>query len=391
MSEGVRDERTQSAGQRGDRATTEPIQNPTYTTPTGDVVALRLQLQLAETQLELERAKKRNAADAELSSRRNSEEEEEAREESRGSPEGSDTRRPAFDAKEYLLMEPPYISPKERAILSRQERNFSPQEVRDYVGGSVAAAQAFIRGCETVFRTQPHIYYYQHDKYMYAVSRFRGPVQSNWPAKERQLSDHELTWINLRRWILDREQDPHNRSITFALRLFCDKMSEGQKVESYITHLENAEMEIDMEEMTEAQKCYLLIAGVTPTLRNKLMEQQHIPLKRAELVPLLTRLEQNLHRRTDKPKALEQRNDGALRTMPYRGRGDVVRGRPDRGSGFQRRDYGAAMAPPRRPAVVVPTFPVSTPATGVNTIRGNCHNCGLPGHWMKECPKNGKP
>ena len=117
MSEGARDERTQSAGQRGDRAATEPIQNPTYTAPTGDVVALRLQLQLAETQLELERAKKRNAADAELSSRRNSEEEEEAREESRGSPEGSDTRRPAFDAKEYLLIEPPYISLKERAIL----------------------------------------------------------------------------------------------------------------------------------------------------------------------------------------------------------------------------------------------------------------------------------
>lgn len=383
--------RAQSIPRRGNRAATAPV---TTSTQDQEIENLNLRLQLPQAQLELEKRKKRTADDASLSSRRSSGSSGDNAAASLprpDTPEVSETprQRSTIDAKEYLLLEPPYIDPKERAIRSRQEKNFSPQEPRDYAGGSVGAAHAFIRSCETVFRTQPYIYYYQHDKYMYAVSRFRGPVLNNWPAKERQLSDGEQTWITLRRWILDREQDPHNRSITYALRLFNDKMAEGQKVETYVTHLENSEMEVEMEELTESQKCCLLIAGVTPALRNKLLEQQHIPFKRTELVPLLTRLETGLRSRGERPdrvKSLPQRSDRAPQSLPFHGR------REDRVAPDRRQSQVAATdsIPPRTAGAEKGRSQMISPATGSNTIRNICFTCGLPGHWSRTCPKNPK-
>lgn len=381
--------RAQSVPRRGGRAATAPV---TASTSNQEVENLSLRVQLLEAKLELEKQKKRTADDASLSSRRSTDS---SGDDAVPPPISPDTRdasetlrqRSAIDADEYLLLEPPYIEPKERAIRSRQEKNFSPQEPRDYVGGSVGAAHAFIRSCETVFRTQPYIYYYQRDKYMYAVSRFRGPVLNNWPAKERQLSDGGQTWITLRRWILDREQDPHNRSITYALRLFNDKMAEGQKVETYVTHLENAEMEVEMEELTESQKCCLLIAGVTPALRNKLLEQQHIPFKRTELVPLLTRLETGLRSRGERPdraKPLPQRGERVPQSLPFHGK------REDRAIPDWRQGQVAVAdnVPQRTAGVEVGKSQIHSPATGPNALRNNCFTCGLPGHWSKTCPKN---
>lgn len=387
-----RQSRGRASSQRGrsvrsstgrDDAPAVPSTNPSETE------LLRLQVALAKAELENERLKKRRAADAELSSRGSG---------GHGSGEegqgevATQAGSSAIDAEAYLLAEPPYIDPKERAILSRQERNFSPQEVREYHGGNVAVAQAFIRACETVFRMQPHIYYYQRDKYMYAISRFRGVVQSNWPARERQLSADEHTWITLRSWILDREQDPHNRSVTYALRLFRDVMQEGQKVETFVSHLETAEMEVDMEPFTDTQKSYLLVTGLPTALRNKLLEQQHVPFKMNELVPLLSRLEQNL-KSTPKGRATEERSGGEAKALAYRDRhSNQKRGGYRTDGPSDQQGFRAATAQPRRaPFEARGEQPRTSPATGVNAFTTRCFKCNMTGHWARECPKNGRP
>ena len=51
-----------------------------------------------------------------------------------------------------------------------------------------------------------------------------------------------------------------------------------------------------MPALDESQMMHLLIAGVTPALQEKLLEQQVIPYTRAELLPLLSRLDAGLKR-----------------------------------------------------------------------------------------------
>jgi len=290
-----------------------------------------------------------------------------------------------FAPEAYLDEEPPRIKTRKRNQMMKLERTYAPAQPKEFSGGNVSATREFIRRCEGVFVMQPHIYWYQREKFNYARSRLVGRVEKSWSAEERNLDPMALRWTTLKTWLLDQVQDPHNRSITFALTLFNHKQRDTQSSQHFATYLEDAEQEVQMEPLTETQRMTLLIAGLTQPLRDKLLEQQRIPYTRAELLPLLARLEQNLQRSTQRTqKQRSPRRDARpTGTQPTAGPSETkvttVR---------TQRDEGARPATFERS-----TFEKRGPLTGPNRIPpGHCYTCGQKGHFSRECPsKNGKP
>ena len=293
------------------------------------------------------------------------------------------------DDEYHLNSESPTIDTKQRVRLMQIEKIYRPAEPKEYSGGNVSETREFIRRCEGVFITQPHIYYYQKDKYMFARTRLAGRVATNWHTHEKNLESRRHTWVVLKEWLLDQVQDPNNRSISFLLRLYNHKQRDYQRVEDYATYLENAEQEIQMEPLTETQRMGLLIAGLTPPLREKLLDQQSIPYTRAELLPLLSRLEANLRRGgPNRPTVKLPRTDGdtiapgattvAERTQITETRKQLLpmRERPQEPSPRPRPTWvsQANRTEPRGPGEII------------------CFNCNERGHISRHCPrKNSRP
>ena len=74
----------------------------------------------------------------------------------------------------------PEMALKERIQFIQLEKALRPQEPSEYSGGGIAAAKEFIRRCDGVFEMQPHIYYTELERCMYAESQLRGQVSTNW-------------------------------------------------------------------------------------------------------------------------------------------------------------------------------------------------------------------
>lgn len=270
----------------------------------------------------------------------------------------------------YLDQEAPKISSRRRDRHMKLEKVYRPAEPKEYSGGNISITREFIRRCEGVFTMQPHVYYYQRDKFNYARSRLTGRVETSWNTQERNIDPAALLWTTLKTWLLDQVQDPNNRSITFMIKLFNHKQRNMQSVDDFATYLEDAEQEVQMEPFTETQRMCLLIAGLAMPLREKLLEQQVIPYTRAELLPLLSRLEQNLNRTNYHRSRMTRRSPPAAQQETK-----VVVTRP-----------GNDVAP-------TVSLPRTGPATGVNRIPfGSCFTCGKAGHYSRFCPtKNSRP
>lgn len=345
-------------------------------TPTNDETAdLRAQLAAAKLELQKHRENRaRSLSTAQGKRRRPESDEQESEEELMATPGIGLT---------YLEEEAPRISNRIKAAYMNQEKTFRPAEPKEYNGGSIADAREFIRRCEGVFTMQPHIYWFQYDKYQYARTRLAGRVANNWETQVQHLLPQELTWVTLKTWLVDQVQDPNNRSITYLIRLFNHKQRDHQRVDDYATYLENAVREVEMEPLTETQAMCLLIAGVKEELRNKLLEQQNIPYSRTELLPLLTRLE----------NGMRTRNAGSERRAERAPRRELAAAPPRKiethkvettGTRLPERPAWAATAARQRPGFL--THPNTTPNQGVSRP-GACFNCNEFGHFSRECKK----
>ena len=322
----------------------------------------------AEEAKEKERKRKRQRGNTIVSDDNSSDED---------SSESSDTdtdNARALTGKPWLDEEPPAISSRRRRQEMQRERFFKPAEPKEFNGGGVGDTREFARNVESVFRTQPHIYYTQAEKFTYARSRLRGKLADRWDAHEQAnpLSDTIGTWVNLKKWMLDQAQDPMNRDVAASIRFFTHEQREHQRIEDYVAWLESLQKEIDMPRLTEGQMMRRVVAGIRPALREKLMEQPKLVWKRTPMVRILGRLEENLRmgssfvKKDKRPRHAEEEMGG---TTPKSWDEAKPKGKGREG-GTQGRTW--------------------TPATGSNTFnisKIQCYYCKEHGHFRDQCPK----
>lgn len=356
-----------------------------------DVEALQVRLQLLEEQLALV-TQSRNERSS--SKRRRPE----SASSSTGEGDAAATPQRVFDPDEYMDIDPPYIDPKTLQQHMMIERMRKPAEPKEYNGGNVAECREFIRSVEGVFRMQPHIYYTQNEKFQYAEMRIKGRVATNWVTQERY-TRHAMRWVRLKEWLLNQVQDPNNRSVSFMIRLFNHKQRDTQRVEDFATYLETAEQEVQMEGLTETQRMCLLIAGLQPALRERLMDQHAIPYTRAELLPLLSRLEANLRKGAYGTQTGTRRSGGSppgARAGDSRDASRIktpipVRNNDTRGSTTASGGSGSAGAATQSGSG---GDGVATSANRIPLAQVTCYNCGGKGHYSPSCPhprKNARP
>nr|POF13521.1 transposon tf2-11 polyprotein [Quercus suber] len=265
---------------------------------------------------------------------------------------------------------------KERLSYMQLEKMHRPQEPDNFKGGNVNATKEFIRVCDGVFTIQPYTFSTELDRYYYASTRLRGTVATNWESWVRHHGPEVKQWTLLQQWLMDQVQDPINRSLTYAMRWHAATQRVGQRVQEFSTFLENLELEIDQEPLTEKQQCNALISKIREDLRLELMRQQALPATRNELVSLLQRLEETLPAyrghgaptASGKPQGKDNNKKNESTPLASRGRPEPKHpcfGHANSAKPEGRRGHGATTAPA--------TNANSTPITRGGT--NGCFNC----------------
>jgi hypothetical protein len=241
------------------------------------------------------------------------------------------------------------------------------QNPTPFKGKDLKEATMFLNAWRTIHTLDPRRYAGERQKVLSASTFLAGEPLERWSNDEikKFAQDDEYDFDDFEEFINACVSDPHNRSFTLGLEYENAAQKKDQTVSSFAAYLATLEDQLGAG-YTDAQSARHLLNKLRPNIREDIMIRGQAYATRTDLIALATRFEQVSKDRST--RSHEQRSEGQQKHPAKKAR------------------YGSAPSANRDGRAEGSTQKPSFPTSG-DKRNDTCNNCGLKGHWAKECRK----
>lgn len=239
------------------------------------------------------------------------------------------------------------------------------EKIAPYYGKTIREHQDFRDSLKLAFRLEADAFADEDTKVAFTMQYVKGTNRTLWLQYEDDHPDTQFTWEELMEFLLNQIKSPINRELHVALTYARAMQRTDQPVNEFAAYLTSLEAQINPP--YEAKHLMIhLFAKLRPELRLAITNYQEFPQTRDQLVSLAALLEEN-QKSASAPQARSNRRAANSNTKTT----------PSGNSGKADSKTTASDATSGR----------SSTAGGSTQPKGNCKNCGKPGHWWRQCPE----
>jgi hypothetical protein len=263
--------------------------------------------------------------------------------------------------------EEPYKRPARRQRLNDDTLPIMGQgpkieKIPTFKGKGIREYYDFNARLRIAFRLDPAAFVLEDQKIAYTLQYLQPTLRQLWIQREQEVDGETLDWSEMMTFLLDQIKSPVNRELQVTILYQKSMQKEGQSVNDFAAYLSTLENQINPP-YEQKHLVMHLYSKLRPDLRIALSNYTEFPTTRRELVERAATLEDNL-RRSGVPLSVPRRTNST---------------RSNSTSSSQKREREPYRRAPFAQQVL------HRPNTGKNP--DNCYNCGLKGHWAKDCRK----
>jgi hypothetical protein len=261
--------------------------------------------------------------------------------------------------------EEPYERPARRQRLNDDTlpiigRGPKIEKIPTFEGKGIREYYDFDARLRIAFRLDPAAFVLEDQKIAYTLQYLQPTLRQLWIQREQEVDSETLDWSEMMTFLLDQIKSPVNRELQVTILYQKSMQKEGQSVNDFAAYLSTLENQINPP-YEQKHLVMHLYSKLRPDLRIALSNYAEFPTTRRELVERAATLEDNLRR------------SGVAPSIPRRANST----RSNSTSSSQRRE------PYRR----APFAQQARPRPSASKDPDSCYNCGLKGHWAKDCRK----
>jgi hypothetical protein len=241
------------------------------------------------------------------------------------------------------------------------------QNPTPFKGRDLKEATMYLNAWRTIHELDPRRYHDERQKVLSASTFLAGEPQERWANEEAKkfYADDNYDFDDFEAFVTACVSDPHNRGFTLGLDYEVATQRSGQTVSSFAAYLSTLEEQLGAG-YTDAQSARHLLNKLRPNIREDIMLRGPAWKSRADLIALATRFEQVSKTRSD--RSAEHRADGQYKSAAKKQR-------------------VARVPPTQRDSRLEQPSQKHAQEGSSESKQGKCYNCGLLGHWAKDCRK----
>jgi hypothetical protein len=208
------------------------------------------------------------------------------------------------------------------------------------------------------FRLDPAAFILEDQKIAYTLQYLQPTFRQLWIQRELELDGETPEWSEMMSFLLDQIKSPVNRELQVTILYQKSVQKDSQSVNDFAAYLSTLENQINPP-YEQKHLVMHLYSKLRPDIRVALSNYAEFPTTRRELIERAATLEDNLRRSSAFPSTPRRQHTPKSDTTT-----------PSRQSTPYRRNPGAMQASHRSNNTNDPNI---------------CYNCGLKGHWAKDC------
>jgi hypothetical protein len=261
--------------------------------------------------------------------------------------------------------------PHERPARRQRLNDYTPptmgrgpkiEKIPTFEGKGIREYYDFDARLRIAFRLDPAAFVLEDQKIAYTLQYLQPTFRQLWIQREQEVDGETLEWSEMMTFLLNQIKSPVNRELQVTILYQKSVQKEGQSVNDFAAYLSTLENQINPP-YEQKHLVMHLYSKLRPDLRIALSNYAEFPTTRRELVERAATLEDNLRR------------SGAAPVLPRR----TAPTRSVSTSSSQKQE--------REPYRRTPFAASVRPRSNTNKDPGSCYNCGLKGHWAKDCRK----
>ena len=262
------------------------------------------------------------------------------------------------------------------------------QKLKEYFGKTVREHREWTRDAQTAFRQAEAYFPNEGSKILFAMGSLRGDPKEMWYNYEETHPVHTLTWDDFKTFLLNRIEDPVNRSLEAVQRYEDAHQLQSQTVQQFNAYLEGVEAQLSSP-YTEPQRVTQFFAKIRPELQIQITNVgTDLPNTKGALLALASRLEANV-RKTNPNYAKGKNNQSS-----QGGQGNNKKRKRDKDNDDESRGENHGHKKNKRNKDK-DSQSNREPKDGSKKDKDGkkdhshltCYNCGKPGHIAPNCPE----
>jgi hypothetical protein len=266
-----------------------------------------------------------------------------------------------------LSSEEPHERPARRQRLNNDApptlgRGPKIEKIPTFEGKGIREYYDFEARLRIAFRLDPAAFVLEDQKIAYTLQYLQPTLRQLWIQREQESDSEALDWIEMMTFLLDQIKSPVNRELQVTILYQKSMQKEGQSVNDFSAYLSTLENQINPP-YEQKHLVMHLYSKLRPELRIALSNYTEFPASRRELVERAATLEDNLRR------------------------SGVVPSTPRRATSLRSNSTSSSYKREREPYRRVPIVQQARHGPSTTKDPNTCYNCGLKGHWAKECRK----